>query len=274
VRLYSTLDQEGAIQLFSQLAAWRLPPAGYDADALLDCFLYSESGLAKYYEQEGEPPPGFAIYTHATLDSASPPRCNTDRVRTPNRLHILHTIPLALDSNDRADYRYFIEGNRYVEVGEYYGQLFATVLACARDLNITRILMPMVGATELAVDRREFQATFWLPVLQSSRQGRPVDITLLIAPEQLDPAAAALANQYEIALLDPAALRWDRLGEDVLLVNSLDPERMIGNQNCAGRSLDAEIGSRTNSLVLGSPWFNDYFPNRVTLVPMPASETF
>lgn len=230
----------------------------YNASRMNTRFGWKYGYYQRYFDTTKSLPPNIAIYcqTPVVPVSASPP------ISLDTKVHILHSIGYAFDTESQPDYKVLFTKNNINDnkrdLITRYTDVFKLVFACMKHKKLTQLYMGLVGAGFFASLYPEglnrFKHDVWKPAFDAARSQS--DITL----EQVCIMGGGDAHGlgYTMAGFFPeVALSMQESQRKItLFVNAWDPFSMVGNGNANDNSLDGHVGRTTASALLCWPYSN------------------
>lgn len=224
----------------------------YNQELLAQTFGWSQGA----YGRLESPQPNIGIYTPTLVGGNRP------------IIHIYHAIGLAFDSNVQPDYINYIETiqprDRRHLCQLMYRLIFEKIFAAAAHLNMTTIVMSLVGAnnfanlykdweteeqdTTYAANRLHFQKVVWVPVFHEIAARHPEIEVLFMGTASVGKEVKQAVGDRDLGHF-PALLTHPRIFHQLpstLLINAWDPWSLAGNGNRLDNSLDGFIGRMTN----------------------------
>ena len=201
------------------------------------------------YERVQQPAPNIAIYTFTKV-------LVNEGNQQYHDVHILHVIGLAFDDEDQVDYKHYMaltKIERRKQVVAFYTSMFHTVFQACLYLNLTQLVMSMVGANNFAIlyrddgvttgDGGQFQEQIWRPTWETVASGyKQVKVSFMGVPGK-------------DACMFPACVL---VKPDALFVNAWDCWSIVGNGNEKDPSLDGIVGRFSTAALTSWPRTNMY----------------
>ena len=246
----------------------------YEPWKLQEYFGQEQSYYSTHYEMKGELAPNIAVYT---------PTYVKYKGNTNTFIHVLNSVGYAFDDKRQPDYKYFMHKPNITQLLiKRYESVFRLMVACARNLKLTKIVVSLVGGDSFAAEyehpekpdaedpRDYFQRTVWAPAfitvynealksypeLEWKFMGAATSTAFAIVKAHIKKAYNKNISDlgfFPALLEDP----WVHK-KQTLFINAWDPHSVEGNGNEADPSLDGYMGRDTNIAVNGTPMTNPH----------------
>ena len=237
----------------------------FDPDVMAEHFGPTESFYTRHYDIFNNLAPNVAVYTPTYVDYKG----NTNTF-----IHVLNSVGYAFDDEDQPDYKHFIgDPDITKKMNEKYERIFRLMVACAKEVGLTKIVVSLVGADNFAkkYDAKEmkgpmgenerkafFQRTVWAPAFikvhkETVKSNPDIKWAFMGAEDKYGNPSTALqiVQKYKAYIKNlgwfPDILDdpWVDL-DTTLFINAWDPHSVAGNGNAKDQSLDGQMGRRTN----------------------------
>ena len=217
----------------------------------------------RHYNAHGTLAPNIASYTPAIVKKDNEFYGN---------VHIIHAIGYAFDKKKQSDYKYFFTQGRTKadivnELISRYRRVFRKIYYCAKELELKKVVMSLVGANNFAdlfegnnnkMGRYAFQEQVWVPAFLAEQKMNS-DIETVFMGSGGSKAVALLENKFKVTDIGRFPNNIDKVDtETTLFVNAWDMLSLPGNGNSADGSLDGYVGRVSNIAVIGTPMTNPY----------------
>lgn len=181
-----------------------------------------------------------------------------------DKMHFLHCIGYAFDSETQTDYKEIIKGKLTVNYTnrllQLYKNIFHIIFTCAKQYKLRTIALGLVGAGFFSnlynsnSSPNTFMNNVFQPALQEviNKHGWNTEHIQVLGYDKIIINDNMLFN---IGFFPNDALNYIN-PETTLVVNAWDPLSIVGNGNASDHSLDGAVGMHTACGLLCFPYTN------------------
>jgi hypothetical protein len=228
-------------------------------------------------------PPNISVYCYTPIDNGK--LANSKEYPREHR-HVMNSIGVALDAKNQPDYEVLLQKpveERLSEIRRVVRESYQCLLACARDLELTKIAICHLGGGAFSaffsyLCGGDYMEKVWLPVVSIllNEEGRFLTKIRLLSAKTKQEWKGDLKSLN--ALLKKGICKvthGDRIpdaafkgsSKGFLFQNAWDPHSIAGNGNTSDNSLDGFFGRSSAISVLTFPITNPFISLRLLSKP-------
>jgi hypothetical protein len=232
----------------------------YNLEELKHKYGYVTSYYQRHYEATGELAPNIGVYMLAPIIKGE----------NVTDIHLYNAIGYALDNKDQVDYMYVRE---LASVRDFLFQKYILLLRrafqCAKDHNLKRIIMPILGGGAFATlypgGGEAFRNNVFLPAFKIAIIHYYKFIQIDFMGDKEDSAIKTLAktgHKY-VGYFPDCIYAQDFDKNETMVINAWDCHTVLGNGNGGDNSLDGYVGRNSAIQFFGFGLGNLSMENRI-----------
>ena len=232
----------------------------FDESVMNKIFGYNVSYYKRYHNKTNNIAPNIGVYTLAPVQYKD--------TAIPIDVHFYHAIGYAFDTQGQPDYKVLLNADPCILIQKYIN-LFTCSFECAKQLGLTRVIMPIIGGGSFSVlykdGRDKFQTDIYIPALIHVIKNYPDIIVGYTTCDKNCPAALYLKKyKYVYVGKFPVLLNNEWFDKKTtLVVNAWDCHSILGNGNKGDNSMDGWVGRFSAVQFFGLGLTNPHILNNI-----------